>query len=144
MMPRAYFDDLEPGQLWGTSEWKATPEACTAWQQATGDDCPIYHDTETTRASSYGGPIVPPGLAFVYLSDCIQDLLRDKPPGGIHARQQLKFHQPVRPGDVLTTSLSVRDKYLKRGRKYVEFETQTVNQAGQTVLTGLRTSIWAE
>jgi len=143
-MRRAYFDDLEPGQIWGTNTWEATPEACTAWRRATGDDCPVYDDTESTRASSYKGPIVPPGLAFVYLSECIQDLLRDKPPGGVHAKQQLSFHEPVCPGDSLTTSLSVRNKYMKRGRKYVEFETETVNQHGKKVLTGLRTSIWAE
>lgn len=142
-MPRAYFDDLQPGQMWGTNTWVATPEVCAAWRRATGDNCPIYDDSKATRASSYGGPIVPPALAFVYLSECIQDLLRDKPPGGVHARQQLSFHEPVRPGDALTTSLRVRNKYEKRGRKYVEFETESVNQHGQKVLTGLRTSIWA-
>lgn len=143
-MPRAYFDDLQPGQEWGTADWQATPEACRAWRDATGDHSDIYEDGEVARKSVYGRPIVPPGLAFIYLSDCIQDLLREKPPGGVHAKQQLSFHLPVHPGDTLTTSLKVKDKYIKRERKYVEFETVTVNQHGQKVISGLRISIWAE
>jgi acyl dehydratase len=143
-MRRAYFDDFEPGQLWGTAVWQASPEICRAWRDATGDNDDIYDDTEAARNSAYGGPIVPPGLAFIYLSDCIQDLLRNKPPGGVHAKQQLSFLEPIRPGDVLTTSLRVKGKYVKRERKYVEFETETVNQHGQMVLTGKRISIWAE
>lgn len=142
-MPRACFEDLEAGQEWGESVWHATGEACDEWRRATGDDHPLYHDTDAARSSSYKGAIVPPGLAFVYLSECIQDLLRDKPPGGVHAKQKLVFHEPIRRGDVLTTSLRVQDKYVKRGRKHVGFQTNTVNQHGKTVLTGVRTSIWA-
>ena len=142
-MPRAYFDELQPGQNWGGHRWVVSPEVVTAWGEATGDRSPLYRDSEEARNSPYKGPIAPPALAFVYLSQGIQDLLREKPPGGVHAKQQLTFFAPVRPGDVLTTSLKVRDKYIKRERKYVVFETTTVNQRGEKVLEGVRMSIWA-
>lgn len=142
-MPRAYYDDLQPGQEWGTHTWVASPEICAAWQQATGDESPLYHDTEAARISPYKRPIVPPSLAFVYLSQGIQELLREKPPGGVHQKQQLTFFAPAYVGDVLTTSLTVLEKYVKRERKYVVFRTVTVNQRGEKVLEGVRISIWA-
>lgn len=127
-MPRAYFDDFEPGQEWGSHEWTVTPEMCARWSRAFA----------TPQSDD-----MPPALAFVALSQCIQTLLREKPPGGVHARQKLVFHRRAKVGDTLTTSLSVRTKYFKRERRYVEFDTATRNQAGDLIFTGLRTTIWA-
>lgn len=142
-MPRAYFDDFYAGQDWGVHTWTVASEIVAAWGQVTGDRSPLYQDCKEASSSPYKGPIAPAALAFVYLSQGIQDLLREKPPGGVHAKQELTFFAPVRAGDVLTTSLKVREKYVKRERKYVVFETTTLNQRGEKVLEGVRTSIWA-
>lgn len=127
-MPRAYFDDFAPGQAWGTDEWTPTADICARW-------CRAFCTAPNAR--------MPPALAFVALSQCIQHLLRDKPPGGVHVRQQIDFHRRARVGEPLVTALSVRTKYLKRERRYVEFDTVTRDIAGDLVFTGLRTTIWA-
>jgi acyl dehydratase len=127
-MPRAYFDDFEPGQEWGSHDWTATSEICARWSSAFG-----------TPSSDR----MPPALAFVALSQCVQDLLHEKPPGGVHVRQEIEFQGQANVGDKLTTFLSVNTKYLKRERRYVEFRTVTRNAAGDVIFTGLRTTIWA-
>lgn len=138
-MPRAYFDDFEPGQDWGSNTWTPSEALCRRWQAAGLGGAP-----EGDGSPEAGGRLrAPPALVFVALSQVIQDRLRDKPPGGVHAKQGLSFHAPIYAGDALTTSLKVRSKYIKRERRYVELETETVNQHGTLVCSGLRTTIWA-
>ena len=138
-MQRAYFDDFEPGQDWGAHSWTTSEAICRRWQSAGLGGCP----EETDPANSDRRLRAPPALVLVALSQAMQDRLRDKPPGGVHAKQSLAFHAPVFADDVLTTSVAVKAKYVKRERRYVEFETKTVNQAGELVLSALRTVIWA-
>lgn len=136
-MPRAYFDDFQPDQDWGSNEWTVTEKLCARWVRAGFGDCPADPTEGSTKKRA------PASLMFVALSQCIQDLLRDKPPGGVHAKQQLQFHAPIYVGDTLRTNLKVRNKYWRKDRRYVEFDTTTLNQDGVVVATGLRTTIWA-
>jgi len=133
-MPRAYFDDFFPGQDWGSTVWLATEELCRSWTALGLGRSP---------SGASGATRIPPALLQIALAKCIQDKLREKPPGGIHAKQRFTFHAPACVGDTLTTQLKVSTKYIKRERKYVEFDSITTNQAGRIVATGLRTTIWA-
>jgi 3-hydroxybutyryl-CoA dehydratase len=86
------------------------------------------------------GDEAPPMLAAVYIRGA-QDALRG-PPGGIHAKQRFAFSKEVRVGDVLDTVLTIKDKYERKGRRYVVSETRTTNQSGQEVSKGEIVSIW--
>jgi hypothetical protein len=131
-MPRAYFDDFEPGQTWGTDVWIASEEVCRKWTAS-------MKGSATASQSKR----MPAALAQIAIAQSVQNLLREKPPGGVHVKQHLEFRAPIWIGDELTTELRIRNKYLKRERRYVEIETETRNQSGDVVLTGLRTTIWA-
>lgn len=85
---------------------------------------------------------VPPMLAAVYIRGA-QNALKG-PPGGIHARQRFAFLAPVHVGDTLDTVLTVREKYEKKGRRYVVSETRTRNQHGVEVTVGEIVSIWGK
>jgi len=82
----------------------------------------------------------PPMLAAIYIRGA-QNALRG-PPGGIHAKQRFQFLKPVAVGDTLETTLTVTDKYERKGRRYVVSETLTVNQHGDEVTRGEIVSIW--
>lgn len=138
----AYFADLAPGQDWGVHHWTLTADFARGWREITGDDFPIYHDGPQARAA-YGAPIAPPSIAFIFLTEAIQALMPNRAPGGVHARQTLRFLAPIHVGDTLGTRLTVTGKYLKRERKYVEMETVTHNQHGEKVLEAFRVTIWA-
>jgi hypothetical protein len=131
-MPRAYFDDFEPGQTWGTDVWIASEEVCRKWTAS-------MKGSATASQSKR----MPAALAQIAIAQSVQNLLREKPPGGVHVKQRLEFRAPIWIGDELTTELRIRNKYLKRERRYVEIETETRNQSGDVVLSGLRTTIWA-
>lgn len=88
------------------------------------------------------GEEAPPTLAAVYIRPAQNAL--NGPPGGIHAKQHFTFHRPAMVGDVLTTTLEVREKYERKGRRYLLSETRTSNQDGDLVTTGAITQIWGQ
>ena len=85
---------------------------------------------------------VPPMLAAVYIRSA-QNALRN-PPGGIHAKQRFQFVKGIHVGDVLETTLTIKDKYVKKGRRYVVSETLTRNQKSEEVTRSEIVSIWGQ
>jgi acyl dehydratase len=48
----------------------------------------------------------------------------------VNAKHEAWYRQPPVPGDVITATATVADKYVRRGRRYVVIATQSTNQAG--------------
>ena len=84
---------------------------------------------------------VPPTYAAIFARAALEQL--PAPPGGVHAKQQYTFREPLFVGDVVTTGVRIIDKYEKRGRHYVVMKTSSCNQTGIVVITGLATRIWS-
>ena len=125
------FATVQVGQHFGTHVWHATSAIAQRWQKAFGD-------------AGGASNLLPAAFAFVYTSEAVLSLMPPKGEGGIHAKQAFAFGVGVRVGDTLRTELTLQEKYEKRGRSYVVLCTRTVNQHGDVVLEGLRTTIWAE
>lgn len=89
-----------------------------------------------------GRRVAPPMLAAVYVIDALRT--RVGPPGGIHAKQQFKFHRPAYVGETLLTSAQVLKLYERKGRNYVEMTTETSNQEGELITSGMITRIWGK
>ena len=97
---------------------------------------------ELKTLNSSGRQTAPPMFAAVYVIAALRK--RVGPPGGIHAKQQFKFHRPALVGDTLYTSAHVLKLYERKGRNYVEMTTETKNQSGELVTTGVITRIWGK
>ncbi len=82
----------------------------------------------------------PSMIACVYLIDLLT--ARQSPPGGIHAKQSLRFHRPVRIGEVLSIQARVTEKYVRKERPYVVSEFEARGDDGTLVSSGRVTSIW--
>ncbi len=97
---------------------------------------------QLTVKDSQGNTVAPPMLAAVYVIDALRT--RVGPPGGIHAKQQFKFHRPAYIGETLFTSAQVLKLYERKGRNYVEMTTTTRNQEGELITSGMITRIWGK
>ncbi len=82
----------------------------------------------------------PSMLAAVYLIQVLQS--RGSPPGGVHAKQSVRFHRRLAVGDVLLTSGTVTDKFWRKERPYVVMAFETRDAQGALVASGVTTSIW--
>jgi acyl dehydratase len=97
---------------------------------------------ELQKVDAQGDRIAPPMLAAVYVIDALRT--RVGPPGGIHAKQRFKLHRPAKIGETLYTSATVLKLYERKGRIYVEMTTETKNQTGELITSGLITRIWGK
>lgn len=149
MAKELLFEDISLDMEIPPSTYELRPEAVQRYLEAVEAESPYWRDTEEARAA-FGGPVAPPTVAGIYarMTPVFQayfqahDPEMKLPPGLIHARQTFEFHAPHRAGDVLTTRARVVAKYERKGRKYVEVETVTQNQRGETVVVGKMTCIW--
>lgn len=137
------YDDLEVGKRFKPFIYVLSQETICKYAGAVEDTNPLYLDENYAAKSSFGGTIGHPTTAAIYSLSAIMTE-GEMPPGGIHAKHYFEFRTPPRPGDTLTTTATVADKYIRRERKYVVFETHTVNQKGETVVVGKMTAIWPQ
>jgi acyl dehydratase len=106
---------------------------------------PFTSDDEAAKAGPHGGVIAPPGFAAAFaiepfaraISDpaLALDVLRL-----VHGEQELEFLEPVRPGDVLSTTGEITRIETRGALELVEVTTTTVNQHGRTVVRGVWTA----
>jgi acyl dehydratase len=144
--------------------------------RAIGDENPVYHDPGAAKTSEVGGIVAPP--TFVQASAHYDPDYPLRPrvgqpwfgsgrgptgtPGGgsgtegggsggsaLHAEQHYEYHEPIRPGDVLTISVTPGRRWEKQGRrggllKFQETVTEYRRADGTLVVTarsvGVRTA----
>jgi 3-hydroxybutyryl-CoA dehydratase len=134
------YDDLEVGQCFPDS-----PALYVVTADAVAELRAIATETLVDAigpVAEAADDIAPPMLAAVYMRGA-QAGLRG-PPGGIHAKQHFSFRHPVRVGDRLGTTLTIKEKYERKGRRYVVGETTTRNDSGDVVTVGAITFIWGQ
>lgn len=128
------YDDLRIGQI-----FPEEPAIFHVDELSINSYRAIARDAAGKRSVAEAGT-APPMLAAVYIRSA-QNALKG-PPGGVHAKQSFRFHEPVSAGDILSTVLEVIEKYDRKGRRYLVCETRTTNARGVLVTTGRMVSIW--
>jgi acyl dehydratase len=121
------FDEIEPGVQLGTFTYEVTPELVERHRRATGQE--PYSD----------GTIAPISMLAadgVNLADQFWDISQS-----VHAGQALEVHGLPRIGDRLTVTGVAKEKFVKRGRRYVVSETATTNARGERIVRGLMTGV---
>ena len=77
----------------------------------------------------------------VFSTALLGDAGVNRPSGGIHAKQEYRFLAPLRVGSRLTTTGTVREKFIRNGRKTVVYESSTVDERGTELARCVVTSI---
>ena len=136
-----FFDEISVEQTLSPFVCTLTEEDIKGYLEAVEDRNPLYGDEEFAKKSAFGGLITPPGIVAIYFVRAFHAEMKP-PPGGIQAGHDFEFYQPARPGDILTTTTRVVDKYIKKERKYVEWETVTTNHRGELIVKTRARAIW--
>ena len=98
----------------------------------TGDLNPAHTDEVSASQTPFGGRIAHGILSAGLISAVLG--MRLPGPGTIYLGQELKFTKPVRIGDTVTATVTVRSLNPERNR--AELETVCTNQDGVCVVTG--------
>jgi len=136
--PELVFTDLPLGRTFRPLEYAVTKDLVQEFMEVVGDRHPLYWDKTLAKPSL----IAPPGLAAIYARlSYLQD--HSMPSGGVLAKQEFEFHNPVLIGDILQVKAQVCESYLdEKGRRRVTFLIEAQSQEGQAVSTIRLYAIW--
>ncbi len=100
------------------------------------DDNPLFSDPEAAKDGPFGGIIAHP----LFMTPIVfWSTGKDGPgswiktPGAINPGQEIEYGVPIRPGDKIRNRSRFYDKYIKRGKRYLLFETHYLNQKDEIV-----------
>ncbi|EWY40805.1 bifunctional enoyl-CoA hydratase/phosphate acetyltransferase [Skermanella stibiiresistens SB22] len=105
--------------------------------RVSGDTNPAHLDTEYAAGTMFKGVIGHGIWSASIVSAVLGTSLPG--PGTIYLSQDLKFRRPVRPGDMITATVTAKEK--RDDKKIVVFGCEVTNQAGEVVLSGDATVI---
>ncbi len=136
------------------SVYEIQSEPIRRWAEAIGDDNPLYHDEEYARKSRFGAMIVPPAMigSYMYPVKSGGPPTKVKSPfwRSLNGGNEYEFYQPIRAGDVLTTTDKIIDLQERQGRPGIGRmliqvrETTLKNQHGELVAKRWNTGITYE
>ena len=125
-----HIDQLHPGM--SASMAKTVTEAdIILFSGVSTDVNPAHIDEEYAKTTMFGGRIAHGMLSASFISAVLANKLPG--PGTIYLSQTLKFKAPVRPGDTVTATVTVKEVNVAKNR--VTLDT-VCTVAGKTVIEG--------
>jgi acyl dehydratase len=132
------FEDFEPGQVYQLGTYEMTEAEILDFADRF-DPQPFHTDPQAAVASPFGGLIASGWhTASVFMRLYVDAVLADSLSMGSPGIEQLRWLQPVRPGDVLTGRFvveGVQPSARRADRGTVLFRGEMDNARGETVLT---------
>ncbi len=125
------FDDLEIGSE-GSYSKTLTERDIALFGDTSGDINPLHFDEAYASQTMFKGRIAHGMWSAGLISTCIGTVMPG--PGCVYMGQELTFRLPVKIGDSLTATVTIKEKNEKR--KYVVIDCRVRNQYGKLVVSG--------
>ncbi len=137
------------GKTYPVTTYAVGREKVREYAHAVGETNPLYLNVDTARAAGFADVVAPPMFAVVYAGRSITPALFDPDvgidfPRMLHGGQEFRWGPVVVAGDEIATTASVKDISTRGGINFFVFETDSRNQRGQTVCTGIWTNLVRE
>jgi acyl dehydratase len=132
-----YFEDFEPGQVFELGSHTVSKDEIVAFASQF-DPQPFHVDQEAAADGPFGG-LVASGwhTSAIWMRLWVTAVLNRSAGMGSPGVEELRWLQPVRPGDTLTGRLTVLEatpSQRRPGRGTIRSRAELVNQRGETVL----------
>ena len=129
-MKTVIYNDIRVGDR--SSQTKIVTRAdIAAFAAVSGDHNPVHLSEEFAKTTQFGGVIAHGMLAVSYISTVLGTQYPG--PGSIFmGLNNVQFTAPVRPGDEITTTVTVTEKHATK--PIIKFVCECVNQNGQVVV----------
>jgi acyl dehydratase len=122
-------------------------EKIREYADAVGEADPLHHDLEAARAAGHADLVAPPMFVVVYAGRAFLPALFDPEleidfAMLVHGGQEFRWDGPlVIAGDEVRTTLRVQDIRRRADLGFYVFASESVNQRGELVSTGVWTNI---
>ena len=121
------WDDIEVGEEVGPLEYEISEELIDKFAKAIDD-----YDDWYMKDSPFGGRIAHPTFSATDYVD-LMFLKRTPIMSWVHAKQSIELINPAKLGSKVTVTGKIVDKYIKRGRRYIELVYVAIDQDGQEI-----------
>jgi 3-hydroxybutyryl-CoA dehydratase len=128
-------EDLKPGMTASFAK-TVTKDDLVTYAGVVGDYNPLHLSQEYARTTAFGGCIAHGMLSAGIISAVLGNELPG--PGTIYLGQVLKFKAPVRPGDTVTATVTVREAAVEKKRVILD---SVCTVAGKVVVEGESTML---
>jgi acyl dehydratase len=136
------WDELTPGKFVASQTYLMTLDDIRGEAEAYEDYNPLYSDPDFASKSDIGFVVAP---FFLSLGEFVLPLLKEDYKMGvntIYARSVKESFKPIFVGDVITKKLYVEETYENRGKQFLVWRIEWINQDNEMVQLHLRTSYW--
>lgn len=124
------FEDLSVGQSAAYAR-TVTEADILMFAGVSGDYNPVHINEELAASTMFGGRIAHGMLSAGFISAVLANHLPG--PGTIYLSQTLKFKAPVKPGDTVTATVTVREVNVEKNRVILD---TVCTVGGKTVIDG--------
>jgi len=102
---------------------------------------PWLYDEQAAKASPTGGIVGFPGFAVAFAITPFHEAVTDPAIGInllmlVHGEQEFEFEEPIKPGDVMTTTGEIVEIYEKANMDFFVVTTESKNQTGKVAVKG--------
>jgi acyl dehydratase len=134
------------GKTFDPTTYAVGREKVREYASAVGETNPLHFDVDAARQAGYADVVAPPMFTVVYSSRSLVPALFDPEVGMdfarmVHGGQEFQWGPLVVAGDEITTTARVKDISERGGMGFYVFETESLNDRGETVCTGIWTNI---
>jgi len=134
----ATFESLNTGDAIEGLKFAVSRESIRLFCDASLDYNPLHLDDDYMQGNfgktSFGGIIMHGMNNFGLISRMITDWAY--PLGAVHRRLETRWIKPVRPGDTIQPSGTVKSKQVTSNSRWVLIDVLVCNQVGEKVATG--------
>ena len=114
---------------------------------------PLYLDAAAAKAGPFGRIVAPPSFAFKAAPLRRNEVMHAKGYAAPeekgeyqtpYAKCELRFYQPVFPGDTVTSRVFLEDKIERRGKRFAQWRVEGKNAAHEALFDYAYTTIWPD
>lgn len=124
------YERFTPGAVLGDWEERLDANLLAVWDRLFG-------------AQAQDAPARQAGLAVALMMRAYLNIVAPRPPGNIHARQELAVRNLPLAGEVVRSRVRCLDKEMRRDRRYLQLEVSGKGAGGRALYTGKMNLIWA-
>ncbi|RZV10440.1 acyl dehydratase [Natrinema hispanicum] len=133
-----YYEDIEIGETETFGEYHVTKDEILAFAEQY--DPQPFHTDEAAAEDSAFGQLVASGwhTASICMRLLVDGPMQDRAGMGARGVDELRWHQPVTPGDTLSIRTEVLEKCVSESdptRGYVDTKLEGINQNGEVVIS---------
>ena len=134
--------------------YEVTEENIANYSRAVGYENPVYVNDAAAKEVGFPGIFAPPTMVYTYAPQRRHDVMSAK---GYIAPEQSRINPRstpfvstntsfqgilVRPGDVVTSTTKVVDKFRKRDNKFITFQVTAYNRLGEKIVQYDYVCLW--